>query len=195
MSTVGNSPKKVTKEVDRTSTENPKDSDPDGVQTLFKDLYIVRDGFIQMKNKAVMAMLSLLLAVSIVSFFVHYCLTDDRCVVMKPPVISRLLYIKQINVRFYILFSAWQGAYCTFFNIRVNYKQFAQFLSPMANKLLFCLGLVQIASQPLLGVFDQHEYFSIHVFFASCFFMSTSFYLIISATIYDRNRQHFSKKD
>lgn len=71
-----------------------------------------------------MAILTMMIMVSIVSYFVHYCLTDERCVVMKPPVISRLLYIKQINVRFFILFSAWQGAYCTFFNIRVNYAQF-----------------------------------------------------------------------
>ncbi len=47
----------------------------------------------------------------------------------------------------------------------------------------------------MLGVFDQHEYFAIHVFFATCFFNSTSFYLVITSTIYNRNRDHFSKKD
>lgn len=139
--------------------------------------------------------LAILLCAALCSFFIHYCLTDDRCVVMKPPVISRLLYIKQINVRVYIMISSFFGYSCVFFNVRVNYKRFANLISTTSNKLLFCLGCLPVISQPMLGVFDQHEYFRWHVFFATMFFSSSAFYLIISTSILDSHRHHFSRKD
>ncbi len=172
------------------------DPEPDEEeQTLFTRFYIVKDGFVSFRGRGLMLILATMLATAIFSFFVHYCMTDDRCVVMKPPVISRLLYIKQINVRVYIMLSSVYAYSCLFFNVRINYKRFRTFISPTTNSLLFALGTTTAISQPMLGVFDQHEYFKQHVLFAALFFCSGAFYLIISTTILDRNRHHFSKAD
>jgi hypothetical protein len=149
---------------------------------------VVKNGFISISNRGMMVLMAMLICVALFSFFIHYCVTDDRCIVMKPPVISRLLYIKQINVRIFIMLSSFYGYSCVFFNVRVNYKRFASLISPFFNKLIFVLGLGPVISQPMLGVFDQHEYFRVHVFFATTFFTTSAFYLIIVTTIMERNR-------
>ena len=65
---------------------------------------------------------------------------------------------------------------CLFFNVRINYKRFKNFLSPTANTLIFALGISTAISLPILGVFDQYEYFKYHAGFAIWIFFSGALY-------------------
>lgn len=132
---------------------------------------------------------------AIITYFTHYCLTDDRCVVLKPPVVSRLLYVKPINSRFFIMICCYFSYSSVFFNVRVNYKRLAPIISEKNNKRLFALGSTILFALPCLAVFDHFEFFWIHVFFATCFFTSTSIYLMVVTKILENHKKVFPESD
>lgn len=120
---------------------------------------------------------------TIIAMLIHYCLTDDRCILAKPPQISRLLYITPINVRMFIMLVSFVAYSVIFFNVRVNYKRLAPFIRQKTNLRLYRLGIASMVSLPCLAVFDHHTLFWVYVGFAVTFFTSCSFYQILVTNI------------
>lgn len=87
------------------------------------------------------------------------------------------------------------GIFCIFFNVRVNYQRFSPLLSEAENTRLFRIGIAMSFSPALLGVFDPYDFIPGHVIFAIMFFISTSVYIAVSASIMEKNRAKFSVED
>ena len=140
--------------------------------------FVVKDGVIAMSLRDTTILLSLLLTGSLLTMLGIACKAGTyECDLMNGewPMVSDILCLPLFD-RVWCILTTWFCWGVMQVNVRAMYQVFHGIISPQANDWLAFWGVLCIISFPLIGYFDENDYWIPHITLAAIFFGSTTIY-------------------
>lgn len=116
---------------------------------------------------------------------------DFECTLHDFPMVSTVIALPMYDRTFIILTSILMFGVQQV-NIRAFYKKLYGKISDSKNDFLLNLGIISCVALPLIGVFDEHQYGTIHGICAISFFGCFGVYCVLLGKYLSENKDKFN---
>ena len=141
-------------------------------KSFFSKWFVLEDGVISVSLKNLTIVSALSITVALVLMLIASCNDgkgDYICTVAEWPMISDVIAQEMYN-RTFILMTAVFMYGVQQVNIRAFYKQLYGKISNGRNDTMFYIGLASMVALPMVGIFDEHMWKTLHGVSAGIFF-------------------------
>ena len=156
---------------------------PKRYRSIFENLFLIQDGVISISLRNLTLYGCIIITGSLLGMLYMSCSNNYvSCSVDRLPMISDVIFLPLYDRIFCI-----ETIFFTLFvhqaNIRAFYKKLYGIADPCTLDLLTLLGVLSCFALPLIGLFDEHQFKSLHMVFAITFFGCTGIFAFISGGV------------
>jgi len=158
----------------------------------FSKFFILEDGVISLSLRDMTVILSLGMSATLLAMGYLSC-TDGTfvCNAQRFPMISDVIISKEMYNRVFLLMTTIIMFGVQQVNIRAFYKKLYGIIPDGNNDFLFDLGLVSCFALPMIGIFDEKSYITMHCISAGFFFGCFGIYCVLLGRYLWNNREKF----
>ncbi|CDW83236.1 UNKNOWN [Stylonychia lemnae] len=173
--------------------QNPQEPAPQKkYKSIFARFFIIQDGVISVSLRDQTIILSALISISLIVMGYFSCHNNDfECDLHDFPMVSTVIALPMYDRTFIILTTIMMFGVQQV-NIRAFYKKLYGIIPDKQNDNMFNLGVVSCFALPLIGVFDEHKWGTIHGICAIAFFGCFGVYCVMLGNYLSANKDKFN---
>ena len=162
----------------------------------FSKFFILEDGVISLSLRDMTVILSLGMSATLLVMGYLSC-TDGTfvCNTKTFPMISDVIIAKEMYNRTFLLMTTIIMFGVQQVNIRAFYKKLYGIIPDGNNNFLFDLGLISCFALPMIGIFDEKNYITMHCISAGFFFGCFGIYCVLLGRYLWNNRDKFAASE
>eukprot|EP00347_Sterkiella_histriomuscorum_P005602 403355972 len=161
-------------------------------KSIFAKFFIIEDGIISLSLRDMTIACSATISIGLLVMLYFSCNNNDfECTWTDFPMVSTVIALHMYDRAFIILTTILMFGVQQV-NIRAFYKKLYGKISDSQNDRLLNLGIISCAALPLIGVFDEHQWGTIHGICAVLFFGCFGVYCILLGKYLADNKAKFN---
>lgn len=164
-------------------------------KSIFARFFIIQDGVISLSLRDMTVVCSSLISVSLLVMLYFSCNNHDfECTLTDFPMVSTVIALPLYDRAFIILTTILMFGVQQV-NIRAFYKKLYGLIPDSTNDTMLNLGTASCVALPLIGVFDEHQWGTIHGICAVTFFGCFGIYCVMLAKHLTANKDKFNPSE
>lgn len=161
-------------------------------KSIFAKFFIIQDGVISLSLRDMTIVCSAAISLSLIVMLYFSCKNNDfECTLSDFPMVSTVVALHMYDRAFIILTTILMFGVQQV-NIRAFYKKLYGIIPDGQNDRLLNLGTISCVALPLIGVFDEHQWGTIHGTCAVIFFGCFGIYCVLLGRYLSENKSRFN---